>query len=123
MILSKVAVAAVIIRVATGPTAEPAVGSVSLQQKQAETRISMRRATDCIVWSVASDTRFRRENPTSNLSDLIVDSMPKCLGPVRAMIDAYDRNFGEGAGEEFFMGAYLDVLPDTVLSMIRNLPQ
>jgi len=122
MILSKLAIATLIIRVATGPTAEPAVG-MSLHQKQAETRISMRRATDCIVWSVASDSRFRRENPASNLSDLIVDSVPKCLGPVRAMIDAYDRNFGEGTGEEFFIGAYLDVLPDAVLSMIRNLPQ
>jgi len=122
MILSKLAIATLIIRVATGPTAEPAVG-MSLHQKQAETRISMRRATDCIVWSVASDSRFRKENPASNLSDLIVDSVPKCLGPVRAMIDAYDRNFGEGTGEEFFIGAYLDVLPDAVLSMIRNLPQ
>ena len=30
------------------------------------------------------------------------------------MIDGYDRYFGEGAGEAFFMGPYLDVLPTVV---------
>jgi hypothetical protein len=30
------------------------------------------------------------------------------------MIDAYDRYFGDGAGEAFFMGPYLDVLPAAV---------
>jgi hypothetical protein len=40
--------------------------------------------------------------------------MPACLTPVRAMIDAYDRYYGDGAGEAFFMGPYLDVLPKAV---------
>ena len=31
------------------------------------------------------------------------------------MIDAYDRYFGEGTGEAFFMGPYLDVLPKIVI--------
>jgi hypothetical protein len=30
------------------------------------------------------------------------------------MIDAYDRFFGDGAGEAFFMGPYLDALPAAV---------
>ena len=30
------------------------------------------------------------------------------------MIDAYDRFFGDGTGEAFFMGPYLDALPDAV---------
>jgi hypothetical protein len=30
------------------------------------------------------------------------------------MIDAYDLNYGDGAGEAFFMGPYLDVLPRAV---------
>jgi hypothetical protein len=31
------------------------------------------------------------------------------------MIDAYDRYFGEGSGEAFFMGPYLDILPRVVI--------
>ena len=123
MILSKVAVAAWIAYVATGPTLDPSAAALSFNQKQATTRVFTRLATDCIARSVASDTRFRKDNPTSHLSDLIVDSMPRCLAPVRAMIDAYDRSFGVGAGEEFLMGAYLDILPDTVLRLIRGLPE
>jgi hypothetical protein len=122
MILSKIAIATLILHVATGPTIEPTVGNLSVHQKQDATRVYVRLATDCIVRSVAADARFRRENPASNLGDLIVDSMPKCLDPVHAMIDFYDQSFGEGAGEEFFMGTYLDVLPDAVLSMVKRLP-
>ena len=50
----------------------------------------------------------------TKIGDLIVDYMPACLTPVRAMIDAYDRYYGDGAGEAFFMGPYLDVLPKAV---------
>jgi hypothetical protein len=32
------------------------------------------------------------------------------------MIDGYDRTYGEGAGEAFFMGPYLDLLPTAVLA-------
>ena len=51
----------------------------------------------------------------SQIGDLIVASMPSCITPVRAMIDAYDRYYGEGTGEAFFMGPYLDVLPNAVV--------
>jgi hypothetical protein len=34
---------------------------------------------------------------------------------VRAMIDAYDQYYGDGSGEAFFMGPYLDVLPKMVV--------
>ncbi|MEJ0076934.1 MAG: hypothetical protein WDO17_16115 [Alphaproteobacteria bacterium] len=80
----------------------------------------MRAATDCIVRSVAADSRFRKEDPAANLGDLIVDAMPQCLSPVRAMIDAHDRYFGEGSGETFFMGAYLDTLPDAVIKAVEK---
>ena len=42
--------------------------------------------------------------------------MPACVAPVRAMIDAYDQYYGEGSGQAFFMGPYLDVLPQAVLN-------
>jgi hypothetical protein len=49
--------------------------------------------------------------------------MPSCVTPVRAMIDAYDRYFGRGTGEAFFMGPYLDVLPKAVTEGAKNEPE
>ena len=45
----------------------------------------------------------------------MLPSMPACVAPVRAMIDAYDQYYGEGSGESFFMGPYLDLLPKLVM--------
>jgi hypothetical protein len=115
MILSKLAAATLIVSVATGPIGEPANPTrLSLQQKNAALQPLLQSATECIARAVSADPRFRKQAPTSNLGDLIVDSMPRCVGPVRAMIDAYDRYFGDGTGEAFFMGPYLDVLPTAV---------
>ena len=55
------------------------------------------------------------------VNDLIVESMPSCVEPVRSMIDAYDRLFGDGAGESFFMGPYLDALPAAVHKLVDGL--
>jgi hypothetical protein len=118
MILPNLAAASLVVAVATGPVVEPSVSHLSLQQRGAATRVFMRSATECIVRSVASDSRFHQEDPAANLGDLIVDAVPKCLNPVRAMIDAHDRYFGEGSGEAFFMGAYLDALPNAVIKAI-----
>ena len=46
--------------------------------------------------------------------------MPSCVAPVRAMIDAYDRYYGKGTGEAFFMGPYLDVLPRAVTERAKS---
>jgi hypothetical protein len=120
MILPSLAAAALVVAVATGPVVEPSVGHLSLQQRDAATRAFMRSATDCIVRNVAADNRFRRDDPSANLGNLIVDAIPKCLNPVRAMIDAHDRYFGEGSGEMFFMDAYLDALPNAVIKAIQK---
>lgn len=120
MILPNLAAASLVVAVATGPVVEPSVSHLSLQQRGAATRVFMRSATECIVHSVAADNRFRRDDPAANLGDLIVDAVPKCLTPVRAMIDAHDRYFGEGSGEVFFMGAYLDALPNAVIKAIET---
>ena len=112
MIFAPLAGAALLISVATGPLVGPKEPNMSTTQKNAAMQPLVRSATDCIVRAVAADARFR--TPDVALSELIVDSMPACLGPVRAMIDAYDRYFGEGTGETFFLGPYLDVLPAAV---------
>jgi hypothetical protein len=90
----------------------------SRQQKTAVTDSLVRSATDCIVRAVTADPRYGTKNAA--LGDLIVDSMPSCVTPVRAMIDAYDHYYGDGSGEAFFMGPYLDVLPKAVVEGTRR---
>jgi hypothetical protein len=85
--------------------------NLSMQEKFAATEPLVRSATQCIVHAVTTSPQYRAN---AQIGDLIVDSMPACLSPVRAMIDAYDRYYGDGAGEAFFMGPYLDVLPRAV---------
>ena len=119
MILSKLAGVALTISVVAGPTAEPDGAHVrlSLPQKNAAVQALMRSATECIARNVAAHPRFRKQAPHTELGDLIVASVPSCVGPVRAMIDAYDRFFGDGTGEAFFMGPYLDALPAAVTTL------
>jgi hypothetical protein len=93
---------------------------LSQQQKMAVTDPLVRSATDCIVRAVTTDPRYGTK--TAALGDLIVDSMPTCVTPVRAMIDAYDRYYGDGSGEAFFMGPYLDVLPKAVVEGATRQP-
>jgi len=123
MILAKLAAATLAFGVAAGPTVEAPVHNLSLQQKNAATQVFVRPATDCIARSVAANARFHKDEPAANLGELIVEAMPECLGPVRAMIAAYDRYFGEGSGEAFFMGPYLDVLPDLLLKRTKALAE
>ena len=118
MILAPLAGVALAIGVATGPIVDPNGSAVhlSVQQKNAAMQPLVRSATDCITRAVAADPRFRKHD----LGDLIVDSISSCVAPVRAMIDAYDRYFGEGTGEAFFMGPYLDILPTAVNKWVAD---
>ena len=117
MIIAKLVATTLVVSAAAGPVAEPSPVRLTLQQKNTATQVYVQSATDCIARTVAADARFRRDNPAANLSELIVESVPHCVDPVRAMIAAYDRYFGEGFGEEFFMGPYLDVLPEAVTKL------
>ena len=119
MILAPLAAAALAIGVATGPvTAPDGLPPMSTQQKTAAMQPLVRSATECIARTVTADPRFGRRE--ADLGDLIVDSMPICVTQVRAMIEAYDRYFGDGEGEAFFMGPYLDVLPTAVSKWGRD---
>jgi hypothetical protein len=113
MILAPLFATALVVTVATDPLSDPTVDTnLSAQQKVAATEQLVRSATECIVRAVTADPRYAK--PKAEVGDLIVESMPACIAPVRAMIDAYDRYYGEGTGEAFFMGPYLDVLPKAV---------
>ena len=112
MIPVPLAAVALVFTITTGPETIVPPAPLSAQQKSAAMLPLVRSATECIAHAIAGDPRFAAAR--ANLGDLIVDSMPSCLSPVRAMIDAYDRYYGAGSGEAFFMGPYLDILPRAV---------
>ena len=119
MILAPLAAAALLVSVAIAPNANPALSpTLSMQQKSTAMQPLMRSATECIARTVSTDPRYGR--PDADLGDLIVDSMPRCAAQVRMMIEAYDRYFGDGEGEIFFMGPYLDLLPGAVGKWVRD---
>lgn len=107
------------------PPVEPEAArfQMSPQQKNAVVQPLMRTATDCIVRAVSTDPKFQTTMRPGEINELIVLSMESCLQPMRAMIDAYDRLFGEGAGEAFFMGPYLELLPKLVTRQVKGMPQ
>jgi hypothetical protein len=115
MILAPLFGTALVLAVATEPLNDGnAAVTLSARQKSAATEPLVRSATECIVHAVVDDPRYGAR-PAADLGDLIVASMPSCVTPVRAMIDAYDRYYGDGTGEAFFMGPYLDVLPKAIV--------
>jgi hypothetical protein len=116
MILASIAAAALVVSVATGPAFERngSIINLSAREKNAAVQPLVRSATECIARTVLGDPRLQTHERVESLGDLIVASMPTCVTPVRAMIDAYDQYFGNGTGEAFFMGPYLDALPTIV---------
>jgi hypothetical protein len=120
MILAPLFGVALVVTVSTEPLTAP-LGPVRLstQQKNSAMEPLVRSATDCIVHAVTADPRFETASAAA-IGDMIVNSMPNCVRPVRAMIDSYDRYFGDGTGEAFFMGPYLDVLPKAVSESVHK---
>jgi hypothetical protein len=116
MLLAPIAGALLVLSIATGPAIESrgSMTQMTTKQKNAAMQPLVRSATECIARAVTGDPRFGSNEAPSNVGDLITELIPACVQPVRAMIDGYDRYFGAGAGEAFFMGPYLDVLPTVV---------
>jgi hypothetical protein len=90
---------------------------MSSQQRGAVVQLSITRATECVARTVAADPRSA---DGGDIGDLIVDSMSSCVDAMRAMIDTYDQAFGDGRGEAFFSGPYLDVLPKAVSKWVAD---
>jgi hypothetical protein len=101
---------------------EAAPTQMSPQQKNAVIQPLMRSATDCIVRAVSANPTFQAGMPPSAINELIVSSMEPCVDKMRAMIEAHDRLFGEGSGEAFFMGPYLETLPRAVTRQVKGNP-
>lgn len=79
----------------------------------------VQRTTECIVRQVSANPRYYQDIGADEINQLIVDSITACARPVRAMIQAHDRMYGEGSGEAFLLGPYLDVLPAAVVKQVK----
>ena len=119
MILPALSGVSLLVLAAIGPvTDQAAIAHMSAQQKNAAVQVYVSRATECVARKVSADPLYAKH--PNDLGDLIVASIPGCAELMRAMIDSYDRYFGEGAGEAFFSGPYLDVLPTAVANWVKN---
>jgi hypothetical protein len=104
----------------TPPSSELATWTeMSVRQKDAALLPLVRRVTECVVRKVTANPRYSGDMRPDEINDLIVDSISACARPVRAMIDAHDRMYGNGSGEAFLLGPYLDVLPAAVVKQVR----
>jgi hypothetical protein len=92
---------------------------MSVRQKDAALLPLVRQATDCIVRRVSADPRYNADMRPGDINDLIADSIASCGRTVRAMINAHDRMYGDGSGEAFLLGPYLDVLPSAVVKQVK----
>ena len=101
------------------PTNTAAWNQLSVRQKETALLPLVLRATDCIVRKVSADRRYSSGIRPTDINDLIVDSISACARPVRAMIDAHNRMYGDGSGEAFLLGPYLDVLPAAVVKQVK----
>ena len=95
---------------ATGPSPDrPDIIQRSKAEKAAAVQRVVNHATECVVNEVRSGA-----NASDDLGERIVAAMPTCAETMRAMIESFDANFGEGSGETFFSGSFLDILPQIV---------
>src|SRR3954467_4155191 len=117
MILAALVAASLIVPVSVdrnAPTESSRGSAMSPEQKAAAMRPLVSSATECIARTVSADPRYPGLPGGAAFNNLIAESVPSCLSALRSMIDTYDRLYGEGAGENFFMGPYLDTLPAAV---------
>jgi hypothetical protein len=113
MILPALAGVSLLIMTAGTSSVDSEISTKQLSAHQRHTAVQplITRATQCVARAVAADPRYAGAR---NIGDLIVDAMPACATLMRSMIDTYDQYFGNGTGEAFFSGPYLDVLPTAV---------
>lgn len=120
MIVAPLLAVSLVVTAATGPV-DSRPSRAAIPRGALQTMVHA--TTDCIVRTIAADPRSRQASADVMIGELIVDSMPACAATVREMIEAYDASFGDGTGEAFFMGPYLDVLPTAATRMLKAAPR
>jgi hypothetical protein len=101
---------------ATAPDGDRTPISLPQREKTAILHPLIDIATECVARAVAANPRLGK----FEVNNLIVESFKDCVEPMRAMIDAHDRYYGVGSGQQFFMGPYLDALPAAVTAIVGN---
>jgi hypothetical protein len=124
MILASLFGMSLIVNVSLDPRppalADPAIETqLSVRQKDAALDPHIRGATACIARAVTQNPRFSETIRRDQLNDLIVDAMAGCERTLRAMIRIHDRMYGQGSGEAFLLGGYLEVLPAAIFRQAR----
>lgn len=94
--------------------------AMSAQEQRATMQPLIRSANECIAKAVSSHPQFSATVEPGQVNNLIVDSIPNCIEPVRALIERHDQIYGDGTGGRFFMGPYLDALPSVVQALMRG---
>ncbi len=122
MILATLVVASLVVPVSigTGDSLAPPDRAMSMAQKRAVVTPLISSVTICIARTVSANPRYPALAPSGNVNDLIVESVSSCIDAVQALIETYDRLFGAGEGENYFMGHYLEDLPAAVEQAIRG---
>jgi hypothetical protein len=121
MILSALTGVSLVLLTSFGSSANNGAGAhMSAARKQAVVQPSVSRATECVAHGVSADPRFKEAGDSRDLADLIVESVLSCAELMRAMIESYDQIYGDGSGEAFFSGPYLDLLPTAVSRLVKD---
>src|SRR5262249_12654286 len=96
------------------PRAEGLTTHLSDPPKATGLRPLVRSASGRVARAGAAEPRLGK----AKFTVLIVDSFSSGGDSVRQLIDAHDRYYGIGTGEEFFLGPYLDALPAAVTNLV-----
>ena len=122
MIFATLVAASLVMPVSIGSGGSPAPldRAMSMAQKRAVVSPLISSVTICIARTVSANPRYPALAQAGNVNELIVESVSSCIDAVQALIEIYDRLFGPGQGEHYFMGHYLDDLPAAVDQAIRG---
>jgi hypothetical protein len=81
----------------------------------------VRFAQECLVEKVTANPRFRDAARTGRVGDLIVEAVPQCHRTIDELITAHDQTYGQGTGEDFVVGPFLDGIPRALDGALRAL--
>jgi hypothetical protein len=83
---------------------------------------SVKAATDCVAAAALNNseiTTFYQENRLREVTNWVVLRSSACDNPLNAMRLLHDRIYGQGTGQTFLRGDYLDDLPRAVGERIK----
>ncbi|MGE0062430.1 MAG: hypothetical protein AB7T86_10165 [Xanthobacteraceae bacterium] len=98
---------------------EPPPPALSVRQRDAALLPLVQRATECILHGIAAGPRELDRARAEEIDGLIVEAMFGCRRQLRAVVNAHDRMYGDGSGEAFVRGPFMDVLPAAVVQQAR----